>query len=587
MLEKPKVVAIVPARMTSTRLPAKVMKPILGRLALGLMLERVRRTPGLDEVVVATTVDESSQPICDLAERLGFTIFRGSESDVLGRTVGAATAVGADVIVDVSSDCILCDPVVIQQCIDAYLVGDCDYVSNGLIRTYPLGMDVQVYSARLLAEVERRTQDPLHREHVSLYIYQHPHRYRLKNLEAPAELTVPHLSLVLDTADDLALLTAIYEGLYPHNPSFSLADVLRFLRARPGLPANAQAVPRPHTVSQYFSERRRNHRTTALRAALIGCGEIAGGLDERSSWDTILTHVKAYLDRDDVEVVGVADPDVVRAEAFARKWEIPMVFRTAEELLAETKPDLVSICSPNEFHAKLLALCLNYPIKAVWCEKPLAEDAEAVRDVIEEFQRRGIPCAVNYQRRWMDQAQLVRARILRGDLGTILHISGYYTKGLRHNGSHTLDLWRYWFGEPTSAVAVAAGPKDKTGDRTVTAQLEFDGKVSACLVGLGLPGYSLWEVDVLGTARRVHFRNNGLDVDWYEVESSSTYRGHKELSTRPLRVQSNLGNVMRRILADLMNAVETRAPLSSDGVSALKTLNLCNDLLKQSERLPV
>ena len=254
MTPRPTVLAIVPARMTSTRLPGKVMKPILGRPALELMLERIRRTPGLDGVVVATPQAPSSQPICELAMRLSLPLFQGSESDVLSRTVGAARAYGAEVIVDVASDCIVCDPDTIRTCLDAYLAGGAHYVSNALVRTYPVGIDVQVYSAKVLADVERLTQDPLHREHASLYIYQHPERYTLKNLEAPTELAAPEMSLVLDTPQDFEMLTAIYEGLYPVNPAFTLREILSFLRRNPQVAAIARDVPRPHTVSRYFSE---------------------------------------------------------------------------------------------------------------------------------------------------------------------------------------------------------------------------------------------------------------------------------------------------------------------------------------------
>lgn len=249
-----RIMAIVQARMTSTRLPGKVMKPILGRPTLELMLERLGRTPGLDGVVVATTEDSSSQPICNLAARLNVPFFRGSELDVLGRTVGAAQAYGTDGIVNVSSDCILCDPALVQECIDAYLAGGYDFVSNSLIRTYPLGMDVQVYATRVLAEVEREVHDALRREHASLAIYQQPDRYRLKNVPAPLELAAPDVSLVLDTPADLQMLTVIYEALYPTHPAFSLHDVLSFLRQHPEVAALTQGIPRPHTVSRYFAE---------------------------------------------------------------------------------------------------------------------------------------------------------------------------------------------------------------------------------------------------------------------------------------------------------------------------------------------
>ena len=169
-----KIVATIEARMESSRLPGKTLSPILGRPMLELLLERVRRARRVDEVVVATTDHAADQPIEALARLLGAGCFRGSSDYVLDRVLRAAQAHQADLIVELTGDCPLLDPEVIDQVIEVFLSGEYDYVSNVLTRTYPRGLDTQVFPVRVLQEVASLTQDPADRENVSLYIYEHP-----------------------------------------------------------------------------------------------------------------------------------------------------------------------------------------------------------------------------------------------------------------------------------------------------------------------------------------------------------------------------------------------------------------------------
>src|SRR5262249_21995952 len=155
--------------------------PILGRPLLAHMIERLQRSERVDQIVVATTEDPSSEPIAALARDVGVGCFRGSEDDVLGRVLGAAQAADAELIVETTADCPLIDPQVIARVVDAFLEGGADYCSNLHPRTYPHGFEVQVFPTAVLAEVDRLTQDPADREHVSLYIYEVPGRYRLRN----------------------------------------------------------------------------------------------------------------------------------------------------------------------------------------------------------------------------------------------------------------------------------------------------------------------------------------------------------------------------------------------------------------------
>ena len=241
-----KVAALIEARMRSSRLPGKVLRPAAGKPMLELLIERLRRARWINEIVVATTDNPGDDAIEQLARRVGAGCFRGSEEDVLDRVLKAAQAAAADVIVEVTGDCPLADPEVVDRLIGVYLANQYDYVANVLKRTYPDGFEVQVFATALLAEVASLTQDPADREHVSLYIYEHPERYKLHNVESDLPDKYWKLRLTLDTPEDYELIAAIYGELYPNNPAFSMKDVLRLLDRRPELLAlNAQIQDKP------------------------------------------------------------------------------------------------------------------------------------------------------------------------------------------------------------------------------------------------------------------------------------------------------------------------------------------------------
>lgn len=230
-----KVVATIEARMRSSRLPGKVLMSAAGRPLLQHMVERLARASTLDAIVIATTTDGSCDPIEELAARLGVGCYRGSEDDVLGRVLEAAQSAQADVIVETTGDCPLIDPSIVDRVIETFLAADVDYCTNVLGRTYPPGMDVQVFPRAVLEEVAALTDDPVDHEHVSIYIYDHPKRFRLLDVPSGLDPDVATLRLTLDTPEDYQLIRTIFEELYPSHPEFGFNDVLELLRRRPEL----------------------------------------------------------------------------------------------------------------------------------------------------------------------------------------------------------------------------------------------------------------------------------------------------------------------------------------------------------------
>lgn len=227
-----KTVIIVQARMTSTRLPGKVLKTVLGKSLLEYMIERLSRVKLADEIVIATTTNSTDQPIINLCEKLSVSHYRGSEEDVLARYYGAATEHKADVVVRVTSDCPIIDPQVIDEVIQRYLdLKQYDYVSNGLSRSFPRGMDTEVFSYAALQEAFLEAAEQPDREHVTPFIYRHPERYRLANVLYAQDQSRHRWTV--DTMEDFVLIREIIEALYSINPEFSLADVLALMEKNP------------------------------------------------------------------------------------------------------------------------------------------------------------------------------------------------------------------------------------------------------------------------------------------------------------------------------------------------------------------
>lgn len=224
---------IIQARMTSTRLPGKVLKPVLGKPLLLYQLERLKRVKLQDEIIVATTTNREDEPIVEFCDKQLIPYFRGSEEDVLSRYFEAAKEYGVDVIVRITSDCPLIDPQVIDEIITYYSHPQKknDYVSNTLQRTYPRGMDTEVFSFEVLKEVHKIATELPDREHVTPFIYRHPQIFRVANVTYHEDQSKHRWTV--DTPEDFELIKRILENLYPQKPTFLLQDCLTVIKENP------------------------------------------------------------------------------------------------------------------------------------------------------------------------------------------------------------------------------------------------------------------------------------------------------------------------------------------------------------------
>ncbi len=211
-----KVVCIVQARVGSTRLPGKVLKKICGKAVLEHDIDRLRRIKNIDEIVIATTKLEKDTAIIEMCKSLGAKYFRGSEEDVLSRYYYAAKENNADVVVRVTSDCPLIDFEISENIIQYYIDNKdkYDYVSNTIDRTYPRGLDIEVFSFNALEKAFKEAVSLRDKEHVTPYIWDNPKIFKLAQYKNSENYS--NLRWTLDTEEDFQLINKIYNLLYPN-----------------------------------------------------------------------------------------------------------------------------------------------------------------------------------------------------------------------------------------------------------------------------------------------------------------------------------------------------------------------------------
>jgi spore coat polysaccharide biosynthesis protein SpsF len=247
--ERASVTAVVQARMSSTRLPGKVLRPLGDSTVLGQVIRRLQACASLSRIVVATTIEAADDAVVRESRSLGALVTRGDQDDVLGRYLQAFDEHGGDVGVRVTSDCPFLDPGVVDRAVRRLLAADPrpHYLSNTLHRTFPRGYDVEIFLVEALRIAGREAVQPGEREHVTPFLYRNPDRFRLESLERPDPRGSAEWRLTLDTPEDWDVIRAVFDRLAPADPLFGLDQVERLVAREPELlAANRGIRQKPH-----------------------------------------------------------------------------------------------------------------------------------------------------------------------------------------------------------------------------------------------------------------------------------------------------------------------------------------------------
>ena len=229
------IIATIEARTTSSRLPGKVLLKSKGIPLLGHLVNRLKQLTVIDKIVLATTINKEDDVLINFAREYDIDFFRGSEEDVMGRVLKAGEAYKAETIVEITGDCPLIDPDIVDQVIRTFINNDCDFVNNNSFLSYPDGMDTRVFSLKALKKSYGLTNNKLDYEHVTLHMKKNPKLFKIINLTAPKNLYWPELGLTLDEKLDYIFINKIIEYLYDKNPFFNLHEIIDLLKKRPEL----------------------------------------------------------------------------------------------------------------------------------------------------------------------------------------------------------------------------------------------------------------------------------------------------------------------------------------------------------------
>lgn len=222
--------AIIEARMNSSRLPGKILTKINNKPSIEILINRLSRTPSLNNIYIATTINKSDDRFIKFLEKKNIKYFRGSEENVLERVIKTAQKFKIKNIVSITGDCPLIDPNLVEQCIQVYKSHSVDIVSNAIIRSFPDGMDTQIFSTKILKDSFKRSFHKKHFEHTTLYIRNNSKRYSSINIHAPYNYFWPNLGLTLDEADDLKFIKFVYNRLVKKNKNFTCLDIIEYLK---------------------------------------------------------------------------------------------------------------------------------------------------------------------------------------------------------------------------------------------------------------------------------------------------------------------------------------------------------------------
>lgn len=319
-----------------------------------------------------------------------------------------------------------------------------------------------------------------------------------------------------------------------------------------------------------------------FNAAIVGCGNIAGGYDERKRDQGVYSHAGAYRQQPNVQLIAVADSNAKRLAIFGKFWKVRYLYRDLAALLGNHRIDILSIAVPDESHARLIEQTLKAqaPPRILFVEKPLARNRQEAHRLLDLAQSKGSRIVLNCQRRWDIGHRKVRDFISNGHIGQVVAVSVFYVKGLYHVGCTVVNTIRFLVSEIESVQALGGTHQETLkGDPSVDAALYLVNGATAVMMGVDRYGYyySLFEIDILGTKGRVRLTDNGDTITVFKTQAYRHYPGFRELrakKTHPL-IHAQMGMAIPHGIRQMVRFLSGAEELPPDSLGEQGYLDLC------------
>lgn len=316
-----------------------------------------------------------------------------------------------------------------------------------------------------------------------------------------------------------------------------------------------------------------------LRAVIIGCGRIGASYADDPSFAGVFTHAGAYRACPGVELVALCDRDPEQLQRAGERWRISLLFDDPTRMLAEIRPDLVSVCTPDATHFDVVRTVLTADrVRGMLAEKPLATCLDEGRELVCLARARGIRLAVNFGRRYCRRHQQLADEVRAGSLGRVRLVSGYYTKGTRHNGSHWFDLINWILGPPEQVTGVDR-LREPGEDPTLDVTLSCPDGATAYLFACPTADYSIFEFDVIGGSGRIRVSDSGRRFEVADAADGVPTEGYRGLVVGEQHYDG-LRDMTLAAVRDLVDAVLSDRPPACTGEDGLAALTVAEAALE-------
>lgn len=535
-----KTAVIIEARMESSRLPGKVLLPIIDKPAIGHLIERIKNVKNIDDIIVSTTVNKLDDELCMYLDIINIKYFRGSEDDVLDRVVKTADYYNIDILVEVTGDCQLTDYRYIEEVVDFYNKNNYDLVSNTYPeRNLPIGLDVFVVSSELLKKINSEDKNPLTHEHLCYGIFSKPNIYSLGFFQNNIKVNHPNYHWTLDTIDDYKFIREIYKNLYLKNKNFITEDIINLLQSKPEILKINENVKQKSLDNKIYN------------VGIIGSGKIAFEFDAPES-NTSKSHYGGIKQNPYLKLTAISDISESKLNNIKSKYNLEEVnaYKSYEEMIKNEKIDIIVISTDkNSRTVEMAQLIAQSDINTVIIEKPISDRLENVNKILDILDEKNV--YVDYIREFMPEYEIMKLIIENKKVQTVNCV---YSKGYQNNGSHVIDFFSYIFDLPND-IEILNYSKPFNEDKTYSFRMIYD-KFVVNVSALDYENYDHLEFDIFFDDERIRIMDSLGKIEYYKVDSDLIYKNYKRLNL--YRIQSiDRENIFKRVYAKIVSNLQS------------------------------
>jgi len=318
-----------------------------------------------------------------------------------------------------------------------------------------------------------------------------------------------------------------------------------------------------------------------FNALIIGAGNIGAFFDNPDSIN-ILTHAHAYKRCAGFKLLGFVDTDVEKSKKAVSLWG-SSIFHSLEDALNQSNSvDVVSVTVPDQHHYEILKEISEFPVKCVFAEKPLTKTLEEAEEITRIYKEKNIALVINYSRRFVPEFERIRDDIHSGTYGGYVSGTGLYGKGIVHNGSHLIDLLRYFLGEIQDSHITDYSFDFYDDDPSLSGILTLDNEKKFYLQHIDCNLFSIFELDIFFEKKRIRIKESGFAIEEYEVAESEVFAGYKNM-VKTGENRTALGMAMYYAVENIYDFLTKGANIKCSGFDGYKAVEVCTDIVKKAK----